>query len=79
MVVTLEVMHCAQEHNMYYVGLNDNGIGHLIFKLSTKQILTTMKYQPVLCLRIYSKQSIKKIRLITTRIQIDNFGSDAPF
>ena len=30
-----------------YIGPNNNGTGHLIFKLSTKQILTTMKYKPV--------------------------------
>ena len=30
-----------------YTGLNDNGIGHLIFKLSMKQLLTTIKYQIV--------------------------------
>ena len=30
-----------------YIGPNNNGIGHLIFKLSMKQILTTIKYQPV--------------------------------
>ena len=30
-----------------YIGSNDNGVGHLIFILSTKQILTTLKYKPV--------------------------------
>ena len=30
-----------------YIGLNDKGNGHLIFKLSTKQILITAKYQPI--------------------------------
>ena len=29
------------------IGQNDNGNGHLIFKVSTKQILVTMKYQPI--------------------------------
>ena len=27
-----------------YIGSNNNSIGHLIFKVSTKQLLTTMKY-----------------------------------
>ena len=30
-----------------YIGLNNNGIGYLIFKLSIKDTLTTMKYQLV--------------------------------
>ena len=30
-----------------YIGPNDSGTGHLIFKLSTKQLLTTSKYKPV--------------------------------
>ena len=30
--------------NVLYIGPNNNGIGHLTFKLSTKQILTTIKY-----------------------------------
>ena len=30
-----------------YIGLDDSSTGHLIFKLETKQILTTPKYKPV--------------------------------
>ena len=30
-----------------YIGPNDSGTGHLTFKLSTKQILTTPKYKPI--------------------------------
>ena len=30
-----------------YIGPNDNGASHLIFKMSTKQILTTLKYKLV--------------------------------
>ena len=30
-----------------YVKPNDNGIGHLIYRISMKQILSTMKYKPV--------------------------------
>ena len=30
-----------------YIGPNDRGTGHLIFKLSTKQVLTIPKYKPV--------------------------------
>ena len=40
----------AENHTLYprtfyalHIGPNDNGIGHLIFKLSSKQISTTMK------------------------------------
>ena len=42
-------MRWVPDHTLYAlnIGLKDNGIGHLIFKLSTKQILTTIKYQPV--------------------------------
>ena len=35
---------------IYYtlnIGPHDNGNSHIIFKLSTKQILVTMKYQPI--------------------------------
>ena len=29
-----------------YIGPNNNSIGHLIFKLSAREILMTMKYKP---------------------------------
>ena len=32
---------------MLYIKPNDNGDGHLIFKLSTNQVLVTMTYQPI--------------------------------
>ena len=58
-----------------YIGPNDNGIGHLIFKLSTKLILTTMKHKPV----PVSKNLFKLINekdTFTIKIQIDWFNSD---
>ena len=30
-----------------YIGPNDSGIGHSVFKLSIKQLLTTPKYKPI--------------------------------
>ena len=58
-----------------YIGLNDNGIGHLIFKLSTKQILTTIKYQPVSMPGNLFKTT-NGIDSLTTKIQINYFDSD---
>ena len=58
-----------------YIGPNDNGIGYLIFKLTTKQILITMKYQPV----PVSEDLIEVINdtdSFTTKIQIDHFNSN---
>ena len=58
-----------------YVGPNNNGIGHLIFKLSMKQILTTIKYQPVPiheCLF----ETINETNSFTTKIPINQFDSD---
>ena len=58
-----------------YIGLNDNGIGHLIFKLSMKQILTTIKYQPVPVPENLFKTINGKDTFIT-KIQINQFDSD---
>ena len=57
------------------IGPNDNGTGHLIFKLSTKQILTVLKYRPVPMPEDLIK-AINEIDTIATNIQIDQFYSD---
>ena len=54
-----------------YIGPNNNGIGHLVFKLSTKQILTTVKYQPVPVSKNLSRTS-NETDSFTTKIQIDH-------
>ena len=58
-----------------YIGPNDNGIGHLIFKLSTKQILITMKYQPVSVPEDLIK-AINETDSFINKIQINHFCSD---
>ena len=58
-----------------YIGPNDNGTGHLIFKLSTKQILTTLKYKPVPMPEDLIK-AINETDSFTTNIQINHFDSD---
>ena len=65
---------CPITFYVLHIGPNDNGIGHLIFKLSTRQIVITMKYQPV----PVSENLIKAINEtdpFTNKIQIDHFGS----
>ena len=58
-----------------YIGLNNNGIGHLIFKLSTKKILTTMKYQPVPVPENLIK-TISETDSFTNKIQINHSNSN---
>ena len=58
-----------------YSGPNNNGTGHLIIKLSTKRILTTMKYQPVPMPEDLI-EVINEIDSLTTKIQINHFDSD---
>ena len=38
---------CPRTFYTLYIGPHDNGSDRLIFKLSTKQILTVLKYKPV--------------------------------
>ena len=59
----------------FYIGQNNNGICHLIFRISTKQILTTMKYKQVLVPENLP-QTINEKDTLTTKIQIDWFDSD---
>ena len=58
-----------------YIGPNNNGIGHFIFKLSTKQIVITMKYLPVPVPEDLIK-TINETDSFTNTIQIDHFNSD---
>ena len=58
-----------------YIRTNNNSIGHLIFRLSTKQILSTMKYKPVLVPENLFK-SIHEIDMFITKIQFNQFDSD---
>ena len=58
-----------------YIGPNDNGIGHSIFKLSTKQILITMKNQPVPVPEDLIK-IINETDSFVSKIQINCFESD---
>ena len=60
---------------MLYIGKNDNGNSHLIFKLSTKQILITMKYQPIHVPEDLF-ELINGTDLFNNKIQVDYFGSD---
>ena len=57
-----------------YIGPNDNGTGHLIFKLSTKHI-PTLKYIPVPMPEDLI-EVINEMDTFTTNIQINHFDSD---
>ena len=58
-----------------YIGPNDNGAGHLIFKLSTKQILTTLNFKPV---HMYTNlfRTINEQDSFTTNNHIDHFDNN---
>ena len=58
-----------------YIGPNDNGNGHLIFILSTKQIWVTMKYQPIYAPKDLI-EAINKEDSFNNKIQTDHFDSD---
>ena len=66
---------CPRTLYALYVGPNDNGIGYLIFRLSKKQILTTMKRKPVPVPENLFKSTNEKDPF-TTKIQINRFDSD---
>ena len=57
-----------------HVRPNDNGIGHLIFNLSTSQILITMKYQIIHVPENLIKVNNKKDSF-TNKIQVNHFNS----
>ena len=55
---------------LLYIGPNNNGIGHLILKISTKQMLTTVRYEPVPVPESLFK-SINEKDTFTIKIQMD--------
>ena len=57
-----------------YIGPKNNGISYLIFKLSTKQILITMKYQTVPVSEDLI-EVINKTNSFTNKIQVNHFDS----
>ena len=58
-----------------YIGQNDNSIGHLIFRLSMKHILTTIKSKPLPVPKNLFK-TINEKDIFTNKIQINRFNSD---
>ena len=67
----LKLVKYIQEHSIpLYIGLNNNGIIDSIFKLSTKQLLTTMKYHSVSVSENLFK-IINEKDSFTTKIHID--------
>ena len=58
-----------------YIGPNDSGNSHLIFKLSTKQILVTIKYQPIRVPENIIK-AINETDSFNNKIQTNRFDSD---
>ena len=66
---------CQKTFYALYIGPNDNGNSHLIFKLSTKQILITIKYQPIHVPKDLF-EVINKTDSFNHKIQVNNFGSD---
>ena len=69
-----KTMHLRVFHALYS-GLNDSCTGHLVFKLSIKQILTTPKCQPV-SMSENIIQAVNEIDTITNKIQFAHFDSD---
>ena len=57
------------------IGPNDNGTGHLIFKLWTKQILIALKYKP-LPMSEELIETLNEMDTFTTNIKINHFDSD---
>ena len=60
---------------MLYIGPNDNGDGHLIFKISMNQILVTIIYQPIQVSEDLIKV-INKTNLSNNKIQVNHFDSN---
>ena len=58
-----------------YIGPNHNNIGHLIFKLSTKEISNIMKYQPV-PVNENLLETISERDLFTNKIQLNHLISN---
>ena len=58
------------------IGPNNNVTGYLIFKLSTKQILTTMKYKSPVLMPEDLIEAINETDSFTTNIHINHFDND---
>ena len=58
-----------------YIGPNDSGTSHLVFKLSTKHPFTTPKYKPVPISEDII-QAVNEMGTITNKIQLDHFDCD---
>ena len=57
------------------IGLNGSNTDHSVFKLSTKQLLTTPKYKPVHMLEDII-QALNEMGTITNNIQLNHFDCD---
>ena len=66
---------CPRTFYALYIGPNNNGNGPLIFKLSMKQILVTMKYYLI---RVPGNliKAINETYLFNNKIQTNHFYSD---
>mgnify|MGYP005669607397 CR=1 FL=1 len=58
-----------------YIGPNDSSTGHLVFKLSMKQLITTPKCKPVPMPEDII-QAVNEMGTITNKIHLDHFDSD---
>ena len=58
-----------------YIGPNDSSNGHLIFQLSTKQTLVTIKHKPIHILEDLN-EAINEKDSFNNKIRVDHFGSD---
>ena len=66
---------CSRTLYVLYIGPNDNGNSHLIFKLSTNQILVTVKYQPIHVPEDLM-EAINEIDSSNNKIKVNHFNSD---
>ena len=66
---------CPRIFYALYIGPNNNGNGCLIYKLSTDQILVTMKYQSVPVPEDLI-EAINKVDLSNNKIQVDHVNSE---
>ena len=68
---------CPRVFYILYIKPNDNSNGHLIYKLSTDQILVTMEYQSIPVPEDLT-ETINKKCSSGNNIQINHFDSDRP-
>ena len=76
MTKILATRHCTKAQ-LYalYIGPNDSNTGHFVFKLSTKQILTTPKCKFVPMPKDII-QAVNEMSAITNKIQLNHFNRD---